>query len=75
MTQNERLPTCRRERNAESSVVSDLVTRTVEPGRAIVGSAGVTLYRVLAVKHGARTYVVVDGGMSDNPRPALYGSR
>jgi diaminopimelate decarboxylase len=48
---------------------------TVEPGRAIVGTAGVTLYRVLAVKHGARTYVVVDGGMSDNPRPALYGSR
>ena len=48
---------------------------TVEPGRAIVGSAGVTLYRVLTVKRGARTYVVVDGGMSDNPRPALYGSR
>ena len=48
---------------------------TVEPGRAIVGAAGVTLYRVLAVKHGARTFVVVDGGMSDNPRPALYGSR
>jgi diaminopimelate decarboxylase len=48
---------------------------TVEPGRAIVGSAGVTLYRVLTVKHGARPFVVVDGGMSDNPRPALYGSR
>jgi diaminopimelate decarboxylase len=48
---------------------------TVEPGRAIVASAGVTLYRVLAVKRGARTFVVVDGGMSDNPRPALYGSR
>jgi diaminopimelate decarboxylase len=48
---------------------------TVEPGRAIVGAAGVTLYRVLGVKHGTRTYVVVDGGMSDNPRPALYGSR
>jgi diaminopimelate decarboxylase len=48
---------------------------TVEPGRAIVGCAGVTLYRVLAVKRGARTFVVVDGGMSDNPRPALYGSR
>jgi diaminopimelate decarboxylase len=47
---------------------------TIEPGRAIVGPAGVTLYRVLAVKHDARTYVVVDGGMSDNPRPALYGS-
>jgi diaminopimelate decarboxylase len=48
---------------------------TAEPGRAIVAAAGVTLYRVLAVKHGARTFVVVDGGMSDNPRPALYGSR
>jgi diaminopimelate decarboxylase len=48
---------------------------TVEPGRAIVAAAGVTLYRVLAVKQGVRTFVVVDGGMSDNPRPALYGSR
>jgi diaminopimelate decarboxylase len=48
---------------------------TIEPGRAIIGAAGVTLYRVLAVKHGARTFAVVDGGMSDNPRPALYGSR
>jgi diaminopimelate decarboxylase len=48
---------------------------TIEPGRAIAGGAGVTLYRVLTVKHGARTFVVVDGGMSDNPRPALYGSR
>jgi diaminopimelate decarboxylase len=47
---------------------------TIEPGRAIVGPAGITLYRVLAIKHGTRTYVVVDGGMSDNPRPALYGS-
>ena len=48
---------------------------TVEPGRAIVAAAGVTVYRVLAVKHGVRTFVVVDGGMSDNPRPSLYGSR
>ncbi|MFI5617142.1 diaminopimelate decarboxylase [Streptomyces sp. NPDC051567] len=48
----------------------------VEPGRAIVGPAGVALYRVLAVKHmGARVFVAVDGGMSDNPRPALYGVR
>jgi diaminopimelate decarboxylase len=35
----------------------------------------VTLYRVVTVKRGARTFVVVDGGLSDNPRPALYGSR
>jgi len=49
---------------------------TIEPGRAIVGSAGVTLYRVVTVKHGAsRTFVAVDGGMSDNPRPSLYGAR
>jgi len=46
-----------------------------EPGRAIVAQAGVTLYRVGAVKPVAqRTYMVVDGGMSDNPRPVLYGS-
>jgi diaminopimelate decarboxylase len=50
---------------------------TVEPGRAIVSRAMVTLYHVLAVKHvtGARAFVAVDGGMSDNPRPALYGAR
>ncbi|MFH8679187.1 diaminopimelate decarboxylase [Streptomyces lydicus] len=48
----------------------------VEPGRAVVGPAGVVLYRVLAVKRtGAHTFVAVDGGMSDNPRPALYGVR
>jgi diaminopimelate decarboxylase len=48
----------------------------VEPGRAIAGPAGVAVYRVLAVKHspsGTR-FVAVDGGMSDNPRPALYGA-
>jgi diaminopimelate decarboxylase len=50
---------------------------TVEPGRALVARAGVTLYRVVTVKRvpGARTFVAVDGGMSDNPRPALYGAR
>ncbi|WP_028926818.1 diaminopimelate decarboxylase [Pseudonocardia acaciae] len=50
---------------------------TVEPGRAIVGPAAVALYRVAAVKRrpGGRTFVAVDGGMSDNPRPALYGAR
>jgi diaminopimelate decarboxylase len=50
---------------------------TFEPGRAIVSRAMVTLYRVLGVKHtaGGRTFVAVDGGMSDNPRPALYGAR
>ncbi|WP_437114150.1 diaminopimelate decarboxylase [Streptomyces syringium] len=49
---------------------------TVEPGRWIAGPAGVALYRVLAVKStGDTTFVAVDGGMSDNPRPALYGVR
>ncbi|MDQ3679658.1 MAG: diaminopimelate decarboxylase [Actinomycetota bacterium] len=49
---------------------------TAEPGRAVVAAAGVTLYRVGTVKElpGIRTYVSVDGGMSDNPRPVLYGS-
>jgi diaminopimelate decarboxylase len=49
----------------------------VEPGRALIARAGITLYRVVAVKHvpGVRTVVAVDGGMSDNPRPALYGAR
>jgi diaminopimelate decarboxylase len=49
---------------------------TAEPGRSIVAAAAVTLYRVGTVKEleGIRTYVSVDGGMSDNPRPVLYGS-
>ncbi|MDH2902470.1 MAG: diaminopimelate decarboxylase [Actinomycetota bacterium] len=48
---------------------------TAEPGRAIVAQAGLTLYRVGAVKPVTqRTYMAVDGGMSDNPRPVLYGS-
>ncbi|MBD0421685.1 diaminopimelate decarboxylase [Streptomyces sp. TRM S81-3] len=47
----------------------------IEPGRAIVGPAGIALYRVLTVKHtGDHVFVAVDGGMSDNPRPALYGA-
>jgi diaminopimelate decarboxylase len=48
----------------------------VEPGRSIAGPAAVTLYRVGTVKEipGGRTYVAVDGGMSDNPRPVLYGA-
>jgi diaminopimelate decarboxylase len=47
---------------------------TVEPGRSIVGPAGVTVYRVGTIKrlNDGPTYVSVDGGMSDNLRPALY---
>ena len=55
----------------------DPATRiTAEPGRSIVATAGMTLYTVGTVKEvpGVRTYVAVDGGMSDNPRPVLYGS-
>jgi diaminopimelate decarboxylase len=49
---------------------------TAEPGRALVAQAGITLYTVGTIKDlpGIRTYVSVDGGMSDNPRPVLYGS-
>jgi diaminopimelate decarboxylase len=49
---------------------------TAEPGRAIVAQSAVTLYTVGTIKEipGVRTYVSVDGGMSDNPRPVLYGS-
>lgn len=52
-----------------------------EPGRSLIGESGVTIYRVGSVKTvpakeiGTRTYVAVDGGLSDNPRPALYGSK
>jgi len=49
----------------------------LEPGRFIVGEAGTTLYTVGAIKEvpGIRTYVAIDGGMSDNPRPQLYDAR
>jgi diaminopimelate decarboxylase len=49
----------------------------LEPGRSLVSRAGVTLYTVGGVKRAsaATTYVAVDGGMSDNPRPALYNAR
>jgi diaminopimelate decarboxylase len=52
-----------------------------EPGRSLIAESGVTLYEVGVVKTvpaktvGQRTYVAIDGGLSDNPRPALYGSR
>jgi diaminopimelate decarboxylase len=47
-----------------------------EPGRSLVAQAGVALYRVGAIKQTPqRRYLLIDGGMSDNPRPALYGAR
>jgi diaminopimelate decarboxylase len=56
--------------------VDPAVRISAEPGRSIVATAGLTLYTVGTVKElpGIRTYVSVDGGMSDNPRPVLYGS-
>lgn len=49
----------------------------IEPGRWIVGEAGITLYTIGSIKRipGVRTYVSVDGGMTDNPRPSLYQAK
>ncbi|HEY5054016.1 MAG TPA: diaminopimelate decarboxylase [Solirubrobacterales bacterium] len=60
-----------------AEVFGEGVRILVEPGRSLVGNAGITAYRVGTVKEipGVRTYVAVDGGMSDNMRPMLYGSR
>lgn len=54
-----------------------LPTIIIEPGRWIIGEAGITLYTIGSIKEipGIRTYASVDGGMPDNPRPALYGSK
>lgn len=56
---------------------TDLPVLAIEPGRSIVAQAGATLYTVGSVKEieGVRNYVCVDGGMTDNPRFALYGSK
>jgi diaminopimelate decarboxylase len=61
---------------AEAAGIRPGVRLTAEPGRAIVASAAVTCYTVGTIKEipGLRTYLSVDGGMSDNPRPVLYGS-
>jgi diaminopimelate decarboxylase len=62
---------------AESAESLGITARLmVEPGRAIVAQSAITVYRVGTIKDlpGIRTYVAVDGGMSDNPRPVLYGS-
>jgi len=49
----------------------------IEPGRSVVNTAGSTIYRVGSVKEipGIKKYVAVDGGMTDNPRPVLYGAK
>lgn len=58
------------------AALPDHVRPAVEPGRSIAGPTTVALYEVGTVKEipGVRTYVSVDGGMSDNPRPAMYGA-
>ena len=50
---------------------------TIEPGRSLIGEAGITLYSVGTIKEikGIRKYVAIDGGMTDNIRPALYGAK
>ncbi len=60
----------------EAAAIDPLPRLTVEPGRSIAATAGVTLYRVGTIKEAVtRTYVAVDGGMSDNVRPTAYGAR
>ena len=61
---------------ARASGLGPQIRLTAEPGRAIVAGAAVTCYSVGTIKEipGVRTYLSVDGGMSDNPRPVLYGS-
>jgi len=78
-TENEEAPTIEQwaavlQRATQSLPAGSNVS--VEPGRSIVASAGLTVYTVGTVKpiDGIRTYISVDGGMSDNPRPVLYGS-
>ena len=55
----------------------DVPTLVLEPGRSVIAEAGTTLYRVGSRKDipGVRTYIAVDGGMTDNPRVALYGAK
>jgi diaminopimelate decarboxylase len=61
---------------AQAAGIGPEVRLSAEPGRAVVAAAAVTCYQVGTIKEipGVRTYLSVDGGMSDNPRPVLYGS-
>jgi len=64
-------------RNCCADLDLDKPTVIIEPGRWIVGEAGITLYTIGAVKEipNIRTYASVDGGLPDNPRPALYSAK
>lgn len=57
--------------------ILDIPTVIIEPGRWVIGEAGITLYTIGSIKEipDIRTYVSVDGGIPDNPRPALYGAK
>lgn len=59
---------------AREAGISEDARLLVEPGRSLTANAGVTLYTVQSVKRNVSTWVAVDGGMSDNMRPMLYGS-
>lgn len=78
-TADDRPPSIEEYVEAKVSAVDELIGPgkriADEPGRALVANAGVTLYAVEAVKRNVRTWVAVDGGMSDNLRPMLYGAR
>ena len=78
-TEHDNAPTMQQWADVLKRAASSLPSTTriyVEPGRSIVATAGVTVYEVGTVKNvdGIRTYIAVDGGMSDNMRPALYES-
>src|SRR5215208_1653679 len=76
-TQDDRPPSIDEYVDALLRRAPDDVTVLCEPGRSLVGNAGVTIYTVGTVNRipGVRTYVAVDGGMSDNLRPMLYAAR
>ncbi len=75
-TRDERPPAADEYAEAMLAALPAGATVLCEPGRSLVANGGVTLYTVGTVKDipGVRTYVSVDGGMSDNPRPMLYGA-
>src|SRR5262249_7877994 len=62
---------------AKKAGIDPLPEVTIEPGRSMIASSAVALYRVGSVKviPGVRTYVAIDGGMADNIRPTAYGSK
>jgi diaminopimelate decarboxylase len=77
-TADQRPPSIEEYVSAQVDAVDELIgpgrRLLIEPGRALVANAGVTLYTVQTVKRNVSTWVAVDGGMSDNLRPMLYGS-